>query len=360
MKTERLFVHAGIAKTGTSSIQQDLFLNRDAVHEAGVLFPDTGLFGPGHHRLAHFGYCQPLVDFSPNLFDYLDDDYPGNFIELSEARRGELLENMLVELGEEIHANDCESVVLSSEAFSNWRQAPIEMLCRMMKQRNISVHLILYVRRQDEFLESLIRQNEKAFQVSFQDDETIEALIQHNAFDFSETLSLWSSEIGRDNISIKSFAALQSSNLLITEFRSSIGIKDQTELMDFESVNRSLTRHSTEFLIEQRNTLDEAELSSLSHILEDFSEINPDKPEWRYHLSPAQRQAVIDRFQPSNFMLGINHSVDVAALFPEPAIDLNEPWTRYEGLDSNSRQQIEAYVDQRQQTKLLQDELPDD
>lgn len=45
--TERVYVHIGAPKTGTTYLQQVLYANRDAMRTAGVLYPDVA--GDAHH-----------------------------------------------------------------------------------------------------------------------------------------------------------------------------------------------------------------------------------------------------------------------------------------------------------------------
>ncbi|SDY47533.1 hypothetical protein SAMN05444004_101531 [Jannaschia faecimaris] len=53
----RLIVHAGIHKTGTTTLQKTLHANRTALQRQGILYPETGLLAKpntwGHHDLAY-------------------------------------------------------------------------------------------------------------------------------------------------------------------------------------------------------------------------------------------------------------------------------------------------------------------
>jgi hypothetical protein len=47
----KFVLHIGTNKTGTSSLQDCLYRNRDRLREHGVLYPDIGLDGAAHHNL---------------------------------------------------------------------------------------------------------------------------------------------------------------------------------------------------------------------------------------------------------------------------------------------------------------------
>lgn len=361
MTVQRLVVHAGLPKTGSSSIQLDLYLNRTELFEQGILYPDTGLYGPGHHLLAHCGYPQDKFEFSPELFQYQFDasDDGSELNGLGDAQRGEHFKSLLVALWEEIEKTDCHTAVLSSEALSNWSGESIELFCNMFNQKSIRVELLFYLRRQDFLLESLIRQNERALHRHFSRPEDIEQLVAHNAFDFNETLKPWITQLGRDNLVLKSFATLREQNKLIVDFRRTIGVEDETKLTEFEHANTSLSRDCVEYIIEQSTTLNESELKSLGHLLEDYSDTHPDEPQWRHYLSPQQRQSVIDRFRSSNFMLAIDLSTDIKKLLPEATVDPEQAWSEYPGLSDDARSQIEDYLRERRKLQQEMDSLPD-
>lgn len=361
MTAQRIVVHAGLPKTGSSSIQLDLYLNRTELFEQGILYPDTGLYGPGHHLLAHCGYPQDKFEFSPELFQY-QFDATGDGTELNnlgDTQRSEQFKSLLVALAEEVAKTDCHTVVLSSEALSNWSSESIELFCDTFHQKSVCVELLLYLRRQDFLLESLIRQNERALHRHFSRPEEIEQLITHNAFDFNETLKPWLKRLGRDGVVLKSFATLRAQNRLVGDFRRTIGVEDETKLTEFENANTSLSRDSVEYIIEQSTTLSEPELKSLGHLLEDYSDVHPDEPQWRHYLSPQQRQSVVDRFRSSNFMLAIDLSTDVKKLLPEAAVDPEQTWSEYPGLSDDARSQIDDYLQQRRKLQQEMDSLPD-
>ncbi len=361
MKAQRIVVHAGLPKTGSSSIQLDLYLNRSEMLEQGVLYPEAGMFGPGHHLLAHCGYPQDAMDFSPELFQYQyrnsEDSYEQ--IATDETERTEQFRHLIANLIEEIEQTPCHTVIVSSEALSNWGSASIELFCDALKQLPVAVDLLFYLRRQDLLLESLIRQNERALHRHFHEPEQIEQLITHNAFDFNQTLKPWINQLSRQHVILKSFEDLRQQGSLISDFRRLAGIKDETNLARFDDANTSLSRDCVEYLIEKSSTMDKEELESLGHLLEDYSETNPDRPQWRHYLSPQQRQSVIERFRSSNFMLAIDMSANIKKLIPEAPIDPDEDWSPYPGLSDRARSGINEYLDQRSQAEQELNSLPD-
>ena len=60
----KLFLHAGMSKAGSSSIQATIHRNRDALKEQGILVPRTGAKGRRHFKFIHTdgGDYKDLVD----------------------------------------------------------------------------------------------------------------------------------------------------------------------------------------------------------------------------------------------------------------------------------------------------------
>ena len=50
----RVYLHIGFGKTGTTSIQDYLFFNRE-IRKSDFIYPEIGLRGSGHHNLATLG-----------------------------------------------------------------------------------------------------------------------------------------------------------------------------------------------------------------------------------------------------------------------------------------------------------------
>ena len=131
LTVERLIVHLGTYKTGTSSIQRTLAGGRAALAAASVLYPATGvpdwgpLVAPGHHALA---------------------------IELAQAGTApEPFAATMAALAEEVRASGCDTVLLSAEDFSS---VPVPRLLagRVSARR---VDLIVALRPQHELVTAL-------------------------------------------------------------------------------------------------------------------------------------------------------------------------------------------------------------
>ena len=60
MKKE-VFIHIGIGKTGTSSIQDMMFNNKKLFEQEGLYYPEVGLYNTAHHGLSQLSYEQDYL-----------------------------------------------------------------------------------------------------------------------------------------------------------------------------------------------------------------------------------------------------------------------------------------------------------
>jgi len=134
-KTRRLWLHAGLHKTGTTSLQAFLTLHRDALTQHGLLYVRAGTnqYLNGNHNVAW---------------------------ELTGDRRFELDTGTVAEAVQEI-ADFQGDAILSSEDFESILHRPkaFDPLLRHPLLRGHQVTILVYVRNQAEYLASVFREN---------------------------------------------------------------------------------------------------------------------------------------------------------------------------------------------------------
>jgi len=118
----KLFLHAGMSKAGSSSIQATIHRNRDALKEQGILVPRTGAKGRRHFKFIH-----------ADGGDYKD-----------------LVDRLIAE-AEESH---CHTVILSDESFNKKNPTKHNYLKTCFDE----IKIVFFLRRQDLLLESYYNQ----------------------------------------------------------------------------------------------------------------------------------------------------------------------------------------------------------
>lgn len=137
MSTNRLILHIGRHKSGTSSLQRFLCENRGALAEMGFIYPSAAIRGYGHHLFA--------------------EQFSGSALRrtpFEEVRESEISVGFLKALREGLERAD---VVVSSEAFQNCRPSLIAGLFQ-----EFDVQVVVYLREQAGYLMSAYSQRIQA------------------------------------------------------------------------------------------------------------------------------------------------------------------------------------------------------
>ena len=124
-----IYLHIGPHKTGTTTIQKGLLINENVLDDKGVLVPKAGrsmTLTAGHHNLAWELLGNQLFDPSYGTWD-----------------------NLINEIENSINTN---KFILSAEDFCGLSNDTIEIIRE--KTKRYTVKVIIYLRRQDQALQS--------------------------------------------------------------------------------------------------------------------------------------------------------------------------------------------------------------
>jgi len=244
----RLYLHIGMPKTGTSAIQNFLFSNRSALAKQGVCYPAASLHWSQHVPIVRAMVLSrfPEAQFNP-LMPEID------------------LRNWLDDLMKEIRAENIHTIILSSEFF--W-SAPAMQLgagyhedngknftyidqviqdCRTLFSCFDSVKVIVYLRKQDDWLESFYNQQIKN---GFPIPEEKDLLQIKNFLLYGKIIGLWRNCFGADNVIVKIFEEV--SPQLLPDFCRTVSITKDPALSlvsaDADAENTRLTARSTRIM----------------------------------------------------------------------------------------------------------------
>ncbi len=204
---KKLFLHIGLYKTGSTTLQAHLQKNRNSLRNCGYLYPLTGASDmfDAHHNLAWLLRNPKVAD--PNLGTWK-------------------------ELHEEIKTANIDNVIISSENFQLNDQTQMDNLQSQLAAYEVKV--IVYLRRQDRRLESLYTQRVKR------------GFYHGNIFSFCESqrrrsnyyklLEPWKQIFGLDNVIVRPLEKTQISNICDDLFKI-IGIQKNNSFLEVENKN---------------------------------------------------------------------------------------------------------------------------
>ena len=139
----KLYLHIGMSKTGTSSIQHFLWRNRGIIlGKYGILYPETGIhLGSGAHH-----YLKWCISSNLNFKETIEDVPDGEFI--------------YKKLKEEVENKNAKGVIIDSEYFMSSNP---ELVRKFLVFITTDINIIAYFRRQDLWAEQNYSQNIKTY-----------------------------------------------------------------------------------------------------------------------------------------------------------------------------------------------------
>jgi len=201
MAKRRLFLHIGLPKTGTSFIQAVLNEQRAALQKQGILYPATGLDGFGHKLLA---------------LPFLSDDRKR--LEDARAALDRNLVTLWSELQDEILRSAASKIILSSEYFSE--AVTVRFLRSICDRNDIDASVIVYLRRQDQVLESGYNQ---AVKVGIQTAKVVLGENYIEALDYDALLGRWADVFGDKALLVRTFEDAVAGPGILEDFMSLVG-----------------------------------------------------------------------------------------------------------------------------------------
>jgi hypothetical protein len=290
----KLILHAGIHRTGTTSLQQCLAANRAALAARGVGYPGQEV----HHQKLAWA-----------------------------LKRGEAGARDVLALLAEVP--DAGTVVLSGEDFSI--HTDLRWLRRVADRHETRV--LIYLRRQDHWLMSWYNQHVKwpfDRRKSRMDPAAFLATLEDfHWLDYAALLGRWSAVLGRERVGVGVLERGQVEDVT-GDFLRRLGLDRDGFAFSDERVNDSLPVHMLE--IARHLDLFEMKPGQRVRVLNAVRAALADRtPAARTVYSPEQRNAVLARFDAGNRAVARDY-FGREALFLEPPPGPDAPWFRFPDL----------------------------
>lgn len=233
----KLILHIGTEKTGTTSIQKFLMINRELLNSNNILIPKTISLPNGNHRWA------PTFAF--------DDDYEDDFtlwkFEKNKDLRKKLIDEKLKEFKKEISMSNANICIISSEHFSS-RLTNIENIKKLKKLLSSlfdEISIVLYIRQPIEAAISLLSTAIKSGCVR----KDLDLNKFSNSFNNLKIIKTWETIFSKKNFKIKLFDKVEFvNNDLIQDFCCECNIKITSRFTIPEMKNKTLTLDQMKYL----------------------------------------------------------------------------------------------------------------
>ena len=192
-----IFLHIGQMKTGTTSLQCTLERERSNLLTHGVLYPTTGAL-PKHSDLVW-----SLLSHK-KLNKWVKSKYNGKNID-----------ELLNAIATEIILSGSKKIIISAEEFSLSEPTVFRPIFDAFTNL---IQVIIYLRRQDEMLESMYKQQLRHKKMNIKFDAFVSSRLRPqsplgNRLDYDKFLLAWESEVGKDKLRLSLFEGEVKANL---------------------------------------------------------------------------------------------------------------------------------------------------
>jgi hypothetical protein len=211
---QKIFLHVGVEKTGTTTLQLTMAINRRLLQQHGFAYP----IAPGEFNHIGLTLCAANPEAVPDLRQtagVLDGQAYDAFLRRYPAQ-----------LREELARSGCHTAMLSSEHCSSRLStvAEVAKLYHVVAPLARECRAIVYLRRQDELVASRYSTAVKSGSTDeFHFPQEIGSL------DYLRLLNMWAAVFGEDNISVRVFEPQQMKHGdLISDFFETVGYMKQS------------------------------------------------------------------------------------------------------------------------------------
>lgn len=351
MKT--LYLHIGTPKTGTSSIQEFMCQNREVLKKHGYCYPELLRRDPGTsmnrngHFLVHVVYSE-------------------------DGTRDKALEEEIKQEGLEQVAEcfkQVDNVVLSDEGI--WRRLPGHAYAKVLPdlkeeadRRGYQVKIIVYLRRQDEYLISNWNQMVKhRMRSTLTADERIWHVVnkEPGVVKYATQLDSMAKIFGKENLIVRRFDSGDWVNGdIIEDFMNCIGLSVTEEYQPLEkNANTGLQGNTTEMkrIINKDTTFTGEEVSYLGSILRSLS-YEAGKRYPSSALSQEEIRKLLEIFKEENDRAAEEYMQDGKPMFSDEIKDLpkwqaDNPYMQEDMIRFFSA----VAIDLRRENRELRDEI---
>lgn len=187
----KFIVHVGPHKTGTSSLQEALFHNRDQLLAQGYDYPEFGRHPAMRHLPGHHGIAHSLQQ---------RQELPAGFAEALKQLSGD------------------HRVIFSSESFANLNPSGVQLLLQALGPGNVEI--IYYARRWEQLLPSvwqeLVKHGTSLSYLEFLNHQT-SAPMASGYLNYMNVLDRWDGAAGANRLRIFSYDNLRAEGLDIVQ-----------------------------------------------------------------------------------------------------------------------------------------------
>lgn len=294
-----IYLHIGLPKTGSTVLQHFLYNNTNVLSQHGIVYPDFGL--RYKNESAHLSFRKngrfliaPNITCGKRDFSRPVDEYAPTL-------------NKIAELGKTY-----DRILISDEGIwkiSKKRENFWSDLKSDLTDRGLDLKLIVYLRRQDSFVQSMYAQRVKEMKKSFTFEEYLASEAADWPLDFKERLDYISGIVGKEAMIVRIYEKAQyrggdEQNTLFSDFLDIFGLTlDDGFHIELEQSNASFGGTYLELkrlLNLLPESINDSVLQKTMYEIVSWDPHAQKSTKTTYFRSKEEQQRFLDRFAESN------------------------------------------------------------
>lgn len=314
-----VYLHAGTSKTGTSSIQNFMAGNiRILWRSCSCLYPNL----KGRHLL-NGNFINHM-----SIFNACDEKTI-----MSKIRQAVAFSKK----------NGKQKLVLSAESLFESREGPV-LAKKILSIPDVSLKVIVYLRRQDTWLESAWKQ--WGYKIS--ENRDIYDYIQKRDCNWYTRLKSWEEAVGKERLIVRCYEKEQLPEGLIADFLKITGIDYHAHTwIEQDDLFKGFQRDVMEILFLNKDFCDGVSDNRLQGFFERNLDESFQKESFKSYsfLSPSDRIQILEKYEASNRNIALEFlKRENGILFTEPWPSETDPWEPYRGLTIESVVPVFMYI----------------
>tara|TARA_B100000900_G_scaffold126037_1_gene106385 strand:+ start:181 stop:1239 length:1059 start_codon:yes stop_codon:yes gene_type:complete len=241
-RNPELFLHIGLHKTGTSSIQESLIQNKANLAKEGILYINNLKIFDNILNIDFFN-----IKFADKCITELEN--------ISKSKK-----------------NTIKKIIISNESFSGnpfngYKKLKIIVKYLNEISKSFETKIILYLRRQDELIESLYIQSIKSGKTALFNDFI--KTLKYDSFNWSNYINIWMQYFSKNQLIVRMYdkEKFKDGNI-VTDFASVLESKLLKNDINFYEENKGYSQASLEVAQMLNQYLNEYEKRYVRHFLE--------------------------------------------------------------------------------------------
>ena len=216
-RNNQLYLHIGIHKTGTTSLQSYFWRNRNALKKIDIDYPTVGLSGHAH---AGFVNSHSFPRRNAAMISLMPEFKLSNSPYGSETPQ--LPEKLYSELQQYVDQSGCSKFVMSSECFYEWTEPKV--FAAGLGPIFDQIWIVVYLRPQIDWILSV--HNQLVKDNFFKYSQGLCDLPQQTLLYYYDILQSWEDSFGESCILVRPYHTDKSFNV-VTDFLELIGVKEK-------------------------------------------------------------------------------------------------------------------------------------